>query len=68
MKHGILNRAHLFTALAGMVLALSGFAHAAGVGTQRSQKPEKAKKGSLNLAAATNVGGLRLEAGEYEVK
>ena len=67
MKHGI-NRIRLFTALTGIVLAFAGFAHAAALGTQRSQKAEKAKKGTLNIAAATNVGGLRLEPGEYEVK
>jgi hypothetical protein len=38
------------------------------VGTQLSQKPAKAKKGTPNLVAATNVGGLRLEVGEYIVK
>jgi len=68
MKHNIVNRIRLFTALAGIVFAFAGFAHAGAVGTQRSQKAEKAKKGTLNIAAATNVGGLRLEPGEYEVK
>ena len=42
--------------------------HRPNIGTQPSQKAEKAKKGTLNIAAATNVGGLRLEPGEYEVK
>ena len=64
MKHSIVNRMSLFTAL-GMILAFAGFAHAGTVGMQRSQK---AKKGTLKIAAATNVGGLRLEPGEYEVK
>jgi hypothetical protein len=63
VKHSIVNRMSLSTAL-GMVLAFAGFAHAGAVGMQRSQK----KKGTLKIAAATNVGGLRLEAGEYEVK
>ena len=56
----------LFTALAGIVLAFAGFAHAGSIGTQHSQKAEKAKKGTLKIAAASNVGGLRLEPGEYE--
>jgi hypothetical protein len=65
MEHSIVNRLRLFTALAGIVVAFAGFAHAGLAGTQ---KAEKAKKGTLNIAAATNVGGLRLEPGEYEVK
>ena len=68
MKHSIVNRIALFTALASSVLAFAGFAHAGAVGTQPPQKAEKAKKGTLNVAAATNVGGLRLEPGQYEVK
>lgn len=68
MKNSIVNRLALFTALASSVLAFAGLAHAGAVGTQPSQKAEKAKKGTLKIAAATNVGGLRLEPGEYEVK
>jgi hypothetical protein len=68
MKQSILNRMRIFTALAGVVLAFAGFVHAASVGTQRSQKAEKAKKGTLKIATTSNVGGLRLEPGEYEVK
>jgi len=68
MEHSIFNRIRLFTALSGIVLAFAGFAHAAAVGTQLSQKAERAKKGTLNIVAAINVGGLRLEPGEYEVR
>ena len=68
MKHNIVDGIRLSTALAGIVLAFTGFAHAGAGGTQRSQKAEKAKKGTLNIAVATNVGSLRLEPGEYEVK
>jgi hypothetical protein len=68
MKQSILNRMRIFTALAGVVLAFTGFVHAGSVGTQRSQKAEKAKKGTLKIATTSNVGGLRLEPGEYEVK
>ena len=65
MTHSMVNRSRLFIALSGMVLAFAGFAHAGSVDTPRSAK---AKKGTLNIAAATTVGGLRLEPGEYEVK
>src|SRR5262252_7489516 len=68
MTHSIVNGSRPFIALSGIVLAFAGFAHAGSVGTQPSQKAEKAKKGTLKIAAATNVGGLRLEPGEYEVK
>jgi hypothetical protein len=46
----------------------AGFAHAGSIGTNHSQKAEKAKKGTLKIAAASNIGPLRLEPGEYEVK
>ena len=68
MKHSIVNRVRIVTALSGIVFAFAGFAHAGSVGTQGSQKAEKARKGTLNITAAINVGGLRLEPGEYEVK
>ena len=68
MNQSIFNRMRLFTALAGIVLAFGGFAQAGSIGAQHSQKAEKAKKGTLKIAAASNVGGLRLEPGEYEVK
>ena len=68
MKHSIVNRMPLFTALAGIVLALASLAHAGAVGTARPEKAQKAKKGTLNITAATDVGGITLEPGEYEVK
>ena len=68
MKHRIVNRMNRFIALAGIVLAFVGFAHAGTVDTQGSQEAEKAKKGTLHIAAVSNVGGLRLEPGDYEVK
>jgi hypothetical protein len=68
MKHSIVNRMPLFTALAGIVLALAGFAHAGAVSAQRSQKAPKTKKGMLNITVATEVGNVTLEPGEYEVK
>ena len=68
MKHSVVNRMRLVTALAGIVLAFAGFAHAGAVGTSASQKPQKAKKGTLNITVATDVGGITLEPGKYEVK
>jgi hypothetical protein len=68
MKHSIVNRMPFLTAVAGIVLALAGFAHAGVVGTERPHKAEKAKKGTLNLKVATEVAGVTLEPGEYEVK
>jgi hypothetical protein len=68
VKHSIVNRIRLVPVLASIVLAVAGFAHAGAKDPQRSQKAEKPKKGTLNLTAATNVGGLRLEPGEYEVQ
>jgi phosphodiesterase/alkaline phosphatase D-like protein len=68
MKHSIVNRMPLFAALAGIVLALAGLAHAGAVGTQRPQKEQKAKKGMLNITVTTEIGGVTLEPGEYEVK
>ena len=68
MNENIAIRMRLFTAVAGIILAFAGFADAGSVGTQRFQKPEKAKKGTLKIAALTHVGGLKLEPGEYEVK
>lgn len=68
MKNSMVNRMRLATAVAGMVLAFAGFAHAGAVGTARSEKPQKAKAGMLNITFATEVGGVTLEPGEYEVK
>lgn len=68
MKRSTFNGMRPFTAMAGIVLAFAGFAHAGSIGTDHSQKAEKAKKGTLKIAAASNIGALRLEPGEYEVK
>jgi hypothetical protein len=56
MKHSIVNRMSVFTALAGIVLAFAGVAHAGAVSTSRSEKPQKAKKGMLNITVATGSG------------
>jgi len=68
MKNSIVTRIRLLTALSVIVLASAGFAHAGAVGAERSPKVEKTKKGTLKVAAVTNLGDLRLEPGEYEVK
>ena len=68
MKHSAFTGMRPFTAMAGIVLAFARFAHAGSIGTDHSQKAEKVKKGTLKIAAASNIGALRLEPGEYEVK
>jgi hypothetical protein len=68
MKHSMFNRIPLATAIAGIILAFAGLAHAAAVSTATSEKPQKAKKGMLNITVAAEVGGMTLEPGEYEVK
>jgi hypothetical protein len=64
----MVNRIPLATAIAGIILAFAGLAHAGAVSTAHSEKPQKAKKGMLNITVATEVGGVTLEPGEYEVK
>jgi hypothetical protein len=64
----MVNRIPLVTALAGIILAFAGLAHAGAVATSHSEKPQKAKTGMLNITVATEVGGVTLEPGEYEVK
>lgn len=63
-----MTRTRLFTALFCIVLASAAFAHAAAVHSERSPKVEKTKKGTLKITVVTDVGDLRLEPGEYEVK
>ncbi|HET7208990.1 MAG TPA: hypothetical protein VFI95_20610 [Terriglobales bacterium] len=66
------SRRNLLTAIAGVVLAFSGIAYAAGaadpVATKAYQKAPKAKGGTLTISAATDVGSVTLEPGKYEVK
>ena len=68
MKHSIVNRIPFLKAVAGIILALAGLAHAGVVGMERPQKAEKAKKGTLIITVAAEVRGVTLEPGEYEVK
>lgn len=68
MKHRIVNRMPLAAALAGIILAFAGVAHAGAVSTARSEKLQKAKMGTLKITVATDVGGVTLERGDYEVK
>src|SRR5438045_1802575 len=67
MKH-IVNRMFLFAAVTVMVLAVSSLAQAGAIRTERPQKAEKAKRGTLIISVSTEVGGVTLEPGEYEVK
>jgi hypothetical protein len=69
MKHNLVNRRSLFAALAGIVLALSGVAHAGGaVAAATLQRPPKAKGGTLTISTPAEVGCVALEPGKYEVK
>jgi hypothetical protein len=69
MKRSIVSRTNLFTALVGILLVFSLIAYAAGPpAAVASQKPPKAKGGTLKISAAADVGGVTLEPGEYEVK
>lgn len=68
MKHSAFTGMRPFTAMAGIVLAFARFAHAGSISTDHSQKAERSKKGTLKIVAASNIGALRLESGEYEVK
>jgi hypothetical protein len=64
----IVSSTNLFTAVAGIILALSGAAYADGTSAATSQKPLKAKGGTLKISEATDVTGVILEPGKYEVK
>jgi hypothetical protein len=56
---------HSAAALFAVVLALAGFANADGMYSSHSHK---AKKGYLTITTPTEVGGIVLQPGEYEVK
>lgn len=64
MNHTIVR----LIAILGTALAFAEFAQAESVPSQNPQKVEKARKGTLYIAAAMNIGGLTLEPGDYEVK
>jgi len=68
MKYSIMNRTHFVAALACTVLGCAGFAHANAAATQQSYNAEQPRKGTLNITVATEVSGLMLEPGKYEVK
>jgi hypothetical protein len=68
MKQRMKYHTPMFAALVATILALAGFAHAGAVGTSRVQKAPKSAKGTLNITEATDVGGVTLPPGEYEVK
>jgi len=56
----ITKRGHIFAALFAVILALAGFANAA--------NSHKGKEGSLKITAPTEVGGVILPPGDYEVR
>jgi hypothetical protein len=56
----ITKQGHIFAALFAVVLALAGFANAA--------NSHKGKQGSLKITDPTEVGGVMLQPGDYEVR
>jgi len=60
--YSIARNAHIAAALFAVVLALAGFANA------DSAHSHKAKKGNLKITVATEVGGVTLPPGDYEVR
>ena len=68
MKRSIVKRTQLFTAVVGILVAVSGFVHAGGAATAAPHTPEKLKNGSFKISRATDAGGVTLDPGEYEVK
>ncbi len=59
-KHG-----HSAAALFAVVLAFAGFANAAAMSSAHSHK---GKKGNLKITASTEVGGIILQPGDYQVR
>jgi hypothetical protein len=60
--YSIARNAHIAAALFAVVLALAGFANA------DSDHSQRGKKGSLKITVATEVGGVTLPPGDYEVR
>jgi hypothetical protein len=56
----VAKQGHHLAALLGVILALAGFANAA--------NSHKSKTGSLTIAVPTEVGGVVLQPGDYEVR
>jgi hypothetical protein len=61
----IVKRAHVAAAMFAVVLAFAGVADAHAMSLLHAHK---AKKGYLKITAPTEVGGIILQPGEYEVK
>src|ERR1700694_2070543 len=61
----ITKHRHSAAALFAVVLALAGFANASSMYSSHSHK---AKKGHFTLTSSTDVGGITLQPGDYEVK
>jgi hypothetical protein len=61
----IVARKRLLAVLAAFILAFSGFAHAGGVSAQHEHQR---KKGNLKITVPTDIGGVILQPGDYEVK
>jgi hypothetical protein len=63
--YAIAKRGHKTAVLFAAVLALAAFANADAMSSAHSHK---GKKGSLKITAPTEVGGIVLQPGDYEVK
>src|ERR1700676_5030869 len=61
----IAKHRHNATALLAVVLAVTTFGNA---NSMPSTYSHKAKKGNMNITASTEVGGIVLQPGDYEVK
>lgn len=61
----IAKRGHKAASLFALILAFAAFANADAMSSGHSHK---GKKGSLKITAQTEVGGITLQPGDYEVK
>jgi hypothetical protein len=66
MKYCIINRTSIVATLLCTFLGFAGFANATAI--HQSSNAEQSKKGTLSVTVTTEVSGLTLEPGEYEVK
>ena len=66
MKYCTINRTSFVATLLCTFLGFAGFANATAI--HQSSNAEQSKKGTLSVTVTTEVSGLTLEPGEYEVK
>ena len=68
MKYSIMHRTCVVAAVACTFLGFAGLAHAKADAMQQTYNAKEPKKGTLSIAVTTEVSGLMLEPGEYELK